>query len=96
MGHSGKAPEELSPKLQEEILHQHLYSPAMLCVIPLQEFLGIDEQLRNPNEDDERINIPSVYPHKWKYRMHINIETLLKDEAFSNKLRKLHIDCKRA
>ncbi|MGQ1928372.1 4-alpha-glucanotransferase [Ornithobacterium rhinotracheale] len=96
MGHRGKAPEELSPELQEEILHQHLYSPAMLCVIPLQEFLGIDEQLRNPNEDDERINIPSVYPHKWKYRMHINIETLLKDEAFSNKLRKLHIDCKRA
>lgn len=95
MGHYGLAPEELSPNLQEEILHQHLFSPAMLCIIPIQEFLGISAKLRNPNEDEERINIPSVFPHKWRYRMHITLEDLLAEEDFNNKLMQLHVDCGR-
>lgn len=90
MGHYGKAPEELSPEFLEQILHQHLYSPAMLSVIPLQEFLGIDASLRNPDEDAERINIPAVFPHYWKYRMHIEIEQLLENENFSDKLNRIH------
>lgn len=90
MGHQGNAPEELSPKLQEEIIDQHLYSPAMLCVIPIQEFLGMNENLRNPNEDIERINIPSVFPHYWKYRMHINISDLKNHTDFTEKLKEKH------
>ena len=95
MGHYGNAPEELTPELLEEILHQHLFSPAMLCVIPIQEFLGIDEELRNPNENIERINIPSVYPHKWEYRMHVTIEDLLNKNEFNTKLFELNTKCNR-
>ena len=95
MGHYGNAPEELSPELLEEILHQHLFSPAMLCVIPIQEFLGIDEELRNPDENSERINIPAIYPHKWKYRMHVTIENLLTKNEFNTKLFELNTRCGR-
>lgn len=95
MGHYGEPPRELSPELQEEILHQHLYSPAMLCIIPFQEFLGIDRDLRNPNEDAERINIPSVFPHKWNYRMHISIEDLEEQKEYTCKLKKLNHRCGR-
>lgn len=95
MGHEGEPPQELSEPLQEEILHQHLFSPAMLSIIPIQEFLGIDSSTRNPKEDDERINIPSVFPHKWDYRMHISVEDLIENKKFTQKLNALNQKCGR-
>ncbi|MXV37871.1 4-alpha-glucanotransferase [Flavobacteriaceae bacterium Ap0902] len=95
LGRYGEAPEELSTALLENIMDQHIYSPAMLSVIPLQEFLGMDEELRNPDEDMERINIPANFPHYWHYRMHINIEELKQHKAFTQKLKEKHLDAGR-
>lgn len=95
MGHIGEAPTELTPLLLEHIIDQHLYSPAMLSVIPLQEFLGMDADLRNPDEDIERVNIPAVFPHCWSYRMHLTIEELQDKKAFTKKLKAKHQDAGR-
>ncbi len=82
----GTAPSQLMPPLAEIIMKQHLYNDAMLAVFPLQEFLATDEELRNPDSDSERINDPSVFPHYWNYRMHLDINKLKDAEKFNKKI----------
>ena len=86
LGQWGSAPVELVPELAEIIMLQHLYNDAMLAIFPLQEFLATDETLRHPNPDMERINEPAVFPHYWRYRMHLNVESLSKHTDFTAKI----------
>ena len=65
---------------------QHLYNDAMLAIFPLQEFLATDYSLRNDHVDNERINNPAVFPHYWRYRMHLNVEDLKNQTDFNNKI----------
>ncbi|MFY1045075.1 4-alpha-glucanotransferase [Chryseobacterium sp. GP-SGM7] len=82
----GKAPEDLSPDLAEIIMKQHLYNDAMLAIFPIQEFFALDENLLNPEIDNERINNPAVFPHYWRYRMHLNLENLMENSEFNQKI----------
>ena len=94
--HEGKAPKELSGMLCEEILAQHLDSPSMLCLISLQDWLSIDEDLRNPLPEEERINVPANVRHYWRYRMHLPISKLQKADKLNERLQKLIADSERA
>jgi 4-alpha-glucanotransferase len=85
----GAAPEDCTPEICEEILRHHLAAPSMLTIIPLQDWLSIDARLRNPDVDVERINVPAHSRHYWQYRMHLNIEELLKAEELNGKIREL-------
>ena len=82
----GTAPSELLPELAEIIMKQHLHSQAMLAIFPIQEYFATDYEIVNPYADDERINNPAVFPHYWRYRMHIALEDLLQKEHFNNKI----------
>lgn len=82
----GTAPGNLEPGLAEIIMKQHLYNDAMLAIFPIQEFFATDQALVNPAEDDERINNPAVFPHYWRYRMHITLEDLIERKDFSDKI----------
>ncbi|MDR3226774.1 MAG: 4-alpha-glucanotransferase [Prevotellaceae bacterium] len=85
----GDAPEICTGEIVEKILKKHLKSPSMFAVFPFQDWLGIDEKLRRKNEDDERINVPSKPANSWRYRMHITIEKLLKEDEFNAKIKQL-------
>ena len=87
--HDGKAPEEPSGWLCEEIIAHHLNSPSMLCLISLQDWLSIDERLRNPNTEEERINVPANPKNYWRYRMHLPISELKQAKAFNERLQLL-------
>jgi len=82
----GSAPWNLEPGLAEIIMKQHLYNDAMLAIFPIQEFLTTDAKLTHPNPDLERINNPAVFPHYWRYRMHIPLEKLMVEESFNSKI----------
>ncbi len=82
----GIAPWELHPKLAEIIMLQHLYNNAMLAIFPIQEFFATDRSLVNPNVDEERINNPAVFPHYWRYRMHIDLDELKNKHNFNVKI----------
>jgi len=82
----GTAPWELHPQLAEIIMKQHLYNEAMLVIFPIQEFLATDYHLTNPKTDNERINDPAVFPHYWRYRMHLNLENLKSEKDFNSKI----------
>lgn len=80
----GAAPHPLPGWLAKEILSRHLTSPSMLCLLSLQDWMAIDEKLRLPDADAERINIPANPRHYWRYRMHLTIEQLMKAEGFND------------
>ena len=73
----GAAPEELGGELCGTIVNNHLLSPAILTILPLQDWLSMDERLRKADVDSERINIPAIPNHYWRYRMHLSLEQLL-------------------
>ncbi len=82
----GAAPETLPAWLAEEIVNRHLYSPSMLCLLSFQDWLAIDDSLRNPDANAERINIPANPRHYWRWRMHLSIEQLEASHKFNDHL----------
>ena len=78
----GPAPHPLPGWLAKDIIARHLDSPSMLCILSVQDWLAMDERLRLPDADAERINIPANPKHYWRYRMHLNIEDLIADSKF--------------
>ena len=84
--HPGLAPHPLPGWLAKEIVAAHLMSPSMLCLLSLQDWLSIDEKLRLPDENGERINIPANPRHYWRWRMHLSIEQLMKSDEFNREV----------
>jgi 4-alpha-glucanotransferase len=83
----GAAPSKCEPWLVEEIISQHLNSPAMWSVFQIQDLFGMDQQLRHPDPAAERINVPANPKNYWRYRMHVTLETLLNSHEFTNRIR---------
>lgn len=86
IGGQGEMPSDCEPWICRRIIEQHLYSPAMFTILPLQDWLSIDGKLRFENPEQERINIPAIPKHYWRYRMHLTIEQLLAEDAFNEDL----------
>jgi 4-alpha-glucanotransferase len=81
---SGETPYFCEPWVCERIIDQHLQSPSMLCILPLQDWASIDASVRYPGDPkDERINVPAEVPHYWKWRMPITLEDLLARKEFN-------------
>jgi 4-alpha-glucanotransferase len=89
LGRSGVAPAKCDPSLCEEVILQHLNSPAMWSIFQLQDLLGIDEQLRHANPADERINVPANPKNYWRYRMHLTLEELVTHTGFADRIHQL-------
>ncbi len=93
----GKAfPEEdLAPETARHILGQHLHSPAMWAVFPLQDLLAMDAELRSDDIGGERINVPAITPFYWRWRMEIPIGKLAGAAGFNRKLKEMVADAGR-
>lgn len=85
----GLTPDECTPELARDILAQHLASPAMWVILPWQDWMAVDAVLRNPDPDSERINQPANPRHYWRYRMHLDLETLKEAEYLNATIRDL-------
>lgn len=86
LGKYDEMPYFAEPWICKEIINQHLHSPAMWTVFPIQDLLAIDKDLRLEDTHAERINEPSNPRHYWKYRMHLYMEDLLKEKDFNQML----------
>ncbi|OFY45142.1 MAG: hypothetical protein A2X18_14530 [Bacteroidetes bacterium GWF2_40_14] len=87
LGEEGIAPVSCEPWLCRKIIELHLNSPSMLAIFPLQDWLSVSGRSRRFNPNDERINVPSNPRHYWRYRMHLSIEALLKNEELIKNIR---------
>ena len=83
------APFYCEPWVAREIVVQHLHSPAMWAIFPLQDLLAMDNYLRRANPHDEQINVPGNPTHFWKYRLHLPLEELVEAVGFNEPLRAL-------
>jgi len=84
----GRSPAEEPPVYCEpwvvtEIVNQHMYSPAMWAIFPLQDLVGMDGELRLNNPHAERINIPAIPKHYWRFRFHLSVEQLAAATKFN-------------
>ena len=89
LGAWGEAPFYCEPWICKQIVEQHLTSPAMLTILPLQDWLAMDGELRRENPNDERINVPANSRHYWRYRMHLSLEKLLSEQSFNELVRSM-------
>lgn len=85
----GAAPHPLPGWLARDIIANQLTCPSMLCILSLQDWFALDEKLRLPDADAERINIPANPRHYWRYRMHIDIEDLIADKEYNDAIKEL-------
>ena len=86
LGHWGEVPATAPGWICEDIIRQHLECPSLLCILSFQDWLSMDEDIRYPDVNAERINVPANPRHYWRYRMHLTIEDLMKKKRFNEKL----------
>ena len=86
LNNQGDAPLFCEPWICRQILEQHVWSPAMLTILPLQDWLSMDELLRREDPNSERINVPANSRHYWRYRMHLTLEQLADAREFNETL----------
>ena len=86
---SGVPPYYCEDWVVKKIFEQHLYSPAMWAIFQLQDFFALDPQLRVENPNSERINNPANAKHYWRYRIHLNLEDLIKNDPFNQLIKAL-------
>jgi len=85
----GECPAVATPDICARIVTDHLASPSLLCILPLQDWLSIDGDLRLADANAERINIPANPRHYWRYRMHLTLEELMQQTAFNERVAEL-------
>ncbi len=90
LGCEGDAPYFCEPWVADLIIAQHMHSPAMLAILPLQDWLATDGEVRyNGNPADERINVPAIPRYYWRYRMHCTLESLQANDKLNGHIRAL-------
>jgi 4-alpha-glucanotransferase len=89
LGNQGASPFECTAEIVKQIINQHLHSPSMWAIFPIQDLLGMDEGLRLANAQAERINNPGNPNHYWRYRLHLDLEFLKEQSDFNSFLKDL-------
>ena len=84
-------PEDPSPETVRGMLAEVLAYPSMLAIFPIQDWLALSGDLRNPDRN-ERINEPADPHHHWRWRLHLDLSVLSYPSAtaaFHSTLREL-------
>jgi 4-alpha-glucanotransferase len=89
LNRDGEAPYFCEPWIARDIINQHLHSPSMLAIFPIQDLIAMDGALRYHEPEAERINVPANPTHYWRWRFHMNMEDLMEEEGFNSFLRQL-------
>ena len=89
LGHCGAAPAVADAKICEEVVTHHLRGSSILCILSWQDWLSIDGELRYPDAQAERINVPANPRHYWRWRMHLSLEQLMKADGLNEKIKGL-------
>ena len=83
----GVPPKDCTQDIVKAVVDDHLSSPSMLAIFPIQDLIGMDDTLRNPYAASEQINEPSNPQHNWKFRFHLPVERLLEVTHFNDMLK---------
>ncbi|XP_031103211.1 4-alpha-glucanotransferase DPE2-like [Ipomoea triloba] len=82
-------PDQCTPEIVYFVLHQHFESPSMWSIFPLQDLLALKEDYTTRPAMEETINDPTNPKHYWQYRVHVTMESLLKDKELTGIIKNL-------
>lgn len=85
----GIVPMSCEALIVETVINDHMASPSMWAVFPIQDLVGMDEALRKQDAASEQINEPSDPKHYWRFRFHIALETLQLADDLNNKIKNM-------
>jgi 4-alpha-glucanotransferase len=90
--YEGYPPQECPGWLACDVVRRHMRSGSMLAILPLQDWMAIDETLRRADAAAERINVPANPNHYWRYRMHLSLGELVGATGLNEKIQTLITD----
>jgi 4-alpha-glucanotransferase len=88
-------PDACTPVAAEAIIRSHLESPSRIALFLMQDLLAMDSAIRAKDPFSERINDPADPNYKWDWRLHLTLEELMDNKAFTSKIQKMVEEAKR-
>ncbi|KAL8460086.1 hypothetical protein ACS0TY_031848 [Phlomoides rotata] len=82
-------PDTCTPEITHFVLRMHVESPSMWAIFPLQDLLALKEEYTTRPAVEETINDPTNPKHYWRYRVHVTVESLLKDRELISSIKGL-------
>ncbi|GAV89138.1 CBM_20 domain-containing protein/Glyco_hydro_77 domain-containing protein [Cephalotus follicularis] len=82
-------PSTCVPDIVYFMIRQHLEAPSMWAIFPLQDLLALKEEYTTRPATEETINDPTNPKHYWRYRVHVTLESLMKDKELKTTLKDL-------
>ncbi|KAJ6332227.1 hypothetical protein OIU76_010588 [Salix suchowensis] len=82
-------PSQCVPDMAHFVTRQHVEAPSMWAIFPLQDLLALKEEYTTRPATEETINDPTNPKHYWRYRVHVTLESLLKDKELITTIRGL-------
>lgn len=89
VGSNRLPPSKCTPEIAYFIIRQHVEAPSMWAIFPLQDLLALKNEYTTRPATEETINDPTNPKHYWRYRSHVTLETLLKDQELKIAIKEL-------
>ncbi|KAK9026512.1 hypothetical protein V6N11_039350 [Hibiscus sabdariffa] len=89
MGCDGLPPDQCVPDVVYFVIRQHVESPSMWAIFPLQDLLALKEKYTTRPATEETINDPTNPKHYWRYRVHVTMESLMEDKELKATIKDL-------
>ncbi|XP_004493319.1 4-alpha-glucanotransferase DPE2 isoform X2 [Cicer arietinum] len=82
-------PDQCVPEIAHFIIRQHIESPSMWAIFPLQDLLALKEEYTARPATEETINDPTNPKHYWRFRVHVTLESLNEDNKLKTIIKDL-------
>lgn len=90
LGFKGKRPTELTPELARKVIARIFETNSAICMLQIQDFFALSEDLRATDPADERVNVPGTTDEtNWTYRLPVTIESLMEETVLNTEIRDL-------
>uniref|UniRef100_A0A803LZX8 4-alpha-glucanotransferase n=1 Tax=Chenopodium quinoa TaxID=63459 RepID=A0A803LZX8_CHEQI len=89
VGSNKLSPSKCTPEISYFIIRQHVEAPSMWAIFPLQDLLALKTDYTTRPATEETINDPTNPKHYWRFRSHVTLETLLKDQELKTAIKDL-------
>lgn len=70
-------------------------APSAFAIFALQDVMALKQIYRSRPSHEETINDPTNPKHYWRFRFHVDVETLLADEELCNTMQGMVTSAKR-